>query len=264
MFKFSENTNYLMPAHFGGSEGQPKSCTYDDVTSIMVCYETDLEMLSRYIPEGFEVTHPVIAIDYEMNRGVDWMAGGSYNLICVQAPVMYIGAREPIEGWYALVVWENKTCPILGGREQTGMPKIFADIEDHHRLGDKMFTNASYEGSAFLRMEFQKTRKMTAEELAVKNRQQGKTNWFGWRYIPNIGRPGAALSHATLYPLESVFMEGWLGDGRIHWEALTWEQHPNQAHIINALGKLPIKAYLDCQMVLKKQNLRIDFARQLP
>ena len=38
MFKFSEEFNYLMPAHFGGYAGQPQPATYHDVTSIIVTY----------------------------------------------------------------------------------------------------------------------------------------------------------------------------------------------------------------------------------
>src|ERR1039458_4318341 len=102
MFKFMENYNYFMPAHFGGYEGQPKPCVYDDVTSIVISYQTDGEMLARYIPEGFQTTYPVVAIAYVMNRGVDWMAGGNYNLICVQVPVVYSSAKERLEGLYVL------------------------------------------------------------------------------------------------------------------------------------------------------------------
>jgi hypothetical protein len=261
MFKFLENHNYFMPAHFGGYEGQPKPCVYSDVTAMVINYQTDPEMLAQYVPEGFELTHPVLSLAYVMNHGVDWMAGGSYNLICVQVPVVY--TREHLDGLYVLAVWENKTEPILPGRETTGIPKIFANIPDHRQLGDRSFANASYDGSAFLKMDFKRTRKMTPEELAAKN-QQGKLNWFGWRYIPNIGKPGAALSHATLYPLESTFTAGWLGDGQVKWEALTWEQHPMQAHIVNALGQLPIKGYIGCEMTQKIQVLRNDIARQLP
>jgi hypothetical protein len=45
MFKFSESTNYMIPAHFGGYEGKPPATTYHDVTSILVSYETDRNML---------------------------------------------------------------------------------------------------------------------------------------------------------------------------------------------------------------------------
>ena len=60
MFKFSENLNYSMPAHFGGTEGQPRRWTYSDVTTIGINYETDLEKLAQYIPEAFEITQPTV------------------------------------------------------------------------------------------------------------------------------------------------------------------------------------------------------------
>lgn len=264
MFRFSEDLCYFMPAHFGNREGPPRRWTYDDVTSISISYETDADQLSKYVPEGFELTQPVLMLDYEMNRGVEWMAGGSYNIICAQVPVVCKLAAQRLEGWFALVVWENKTCPILPGREITGIPKIFADIQDHHQLAERAFTNASYEGATFLRMDFRITRSMTPEELAERNESQRQVNWFGWRYIPNIGKPGAALSHATLYPVGAAFKTGWIGDGRIQWTPLTREQHPTQAHIIEALAGLPIKAYLHSEMALKTGFLRDDLARALP
>jgi len=264
MFKFSENSNYLMPAHFGGYEGQPQSTTYHDVTSIVVTYETDRQMLEQYVPDAFEVTQPVLAISYAVNRRVDWMSGGSYNLIGVTVPVAYTRGEERLEGGYALVVWENKTTPILPGREITGIPKIFADIEDHHQLGDKLFTNASYEGRTFLSLELERTKQASPEELAFMNQTLGKYNWFAWRYIPNIGKPGAALSHATLYPQEFLFAEAWTGEGRVDWRALTLQQHSTQAHIIYALSQLPIKAYGPCWMTRGSNILRNDIARQLP
>lgn len=134
------------------------------------------------------------------------------------------------------------------------MPKIFANIEDHHQLGDRLFTNASYEGATFLRMDFQKIGTMTAEEVSALNQQSGKLNWFGWRYIPNTGRPGAALSHATLYPREFVYTAGWRGNGKVRWEVLTPEQHPTQAHIINALSQLPIRSYQECMMTQEARS----------
>lgn len=264
MFKFSENTNYMMPAHFGGYEGNPLATTYHDVTSIMVSYETDRQMLEAYVPETFEVTEPVVMISYAMNRRVDWMAGGNYKLIGVTVPVAYSHTGERLEGGYALVVWESKTTPILPGREITGIPKIFADIEDHHEAGDRLFTQASYEGADFLYLQLQKTKQMSPEELAFVNQTMGSFNWFGWRYIPNIGKPGAALSHATVFPQEFVVREARAGEGNITWNPLTFEQNPAQAHIIHALSRFPVKNYRDCLMTRGSNVLRSDLARELP
>ena len=52
--------------------------------------------------------------------------------------VSYRHESEAITGSYALVVWESKATPILGGREQTGIPKIFADVANLHPLGNRM------------------------------------------------------------------------------------------------------------------------------
>jgi acetoacetate decarboxylase len=262
MFKFSDTLYYSMPAHFSGFE--QSKLYYDDATALIISYETDREMLLQYIPEGFELLEPLVQIGYVMCRGVQWMAGGSYNLIAVQVPAAYTGGAQRIEGGYVLVIWENKACPILGGREQTGMPKLFADIEDHHQMGERMFTNVSYEGTSFLRMDFTRTRKLTVDELSALNQREATMNWLGWRYIPNIGKPGAALSHATLYPIDYTYTEVWAGEGKVQWQELAWEQHPNQFGVINALRQLPIKSYGGCRMARQRQVMRVDLARQLP
>ncbi len=265
MFRFSEESTYMMPAHFGAMhEGQPRAATYPDITLIITTYETEPGLLAHYIPEGFELTQSVVTIMYDMNRGVEWLGGSAYNVITVLAPVAYPHGRDRLEGLYALVLWENKADPILRGREQSGLPKIFADVQDLHQLGERLFTNASYEGSAFLRMDVRKTQAMAPEELTTLNQQWASLNVFGWRYIPNIGRPGAALSHATLYPLDFAFTQAWRAEGRVQWGPPLPEQHPTQAHIIEALSQLPIQAYRDGIMAQGSVVMRNDLARQLP
>jgi hypothetical protein len=103
---------------------------------------------------------------------------------------------------------------------------------------------------------------MSPAELSRLNQQAGTVNAFGWRYIPNIGQPGAALSHATLFPQDLVAGAAWLGEGRIHWEALGPEQYHNY-HITQAISQLPIKSYRDCLMTQGSIVLRNDRARQL-
>ena len=261
MFEFAEDTSYLMPAHFGGSP--LGSYTYADVTTIGVSYRTDRAALSQYMPGCFEITDPVVEIGYAMNRGVEWMAGGSYNLVAVQVPVQYRHGRESITGAYALVVWEGKATPILGGREQTGIPKIFADVADAHQIGDRLFGNVSYEGSTFLRVDVRKTQAYSATELADVNAHGAHLNWFGWRYIPNVGRCGAALNHPTLYPIDYSHRAAWRAEGTVDWQALTWEQNPSQAHIIEALAQLPIEEYVSCGVTVGSQVIRVENAREL-
>ena len=260
-FRFDPDMSYLMPAHFGGTP--LASWTYAEVTTVGISYRTDRDALSRYIPQCFIATDPVVEIGYAMNRGVEWMAGGGYNLVAVNVPVEYRDGAERISGSYALVVWESDPTPILGGREQTGIPKIFADVADLHVLGDRILGNVSFDGSTFLRISARRGDALTQAELADLNRNGGHLDWFGWRYIPNSGRPGAALNHPTLYPIEYDYTAGWRADGDVDWQLLTWEQNPTQAHIIEALGHLPVEAYTGCLVTVGSQQIRVDKAREL-
>ena len=64
------------------------------------------------------------------------------------------------------MVWKNKTWPILGRREETGIPKIYADIEDLHIIPQNYYTGASYEGNTFLRLEMFRARPVDRQTLA--------------------------------------------------------------------------------------------------
>ena len=71
----------------------------------------------------------------------------------------------------------------------------------------------------------------------------GASSWMGWRYVPNIGEPGAALSQATCIPSGGSPREAWSGRGEVRWHRSTWERNPTQWHIMNALADLPILEY---------------------
>jgi len=237
MFKFEDNKCYRMPAHFGGSVFDPEArVSYEDVVTITYTFTTDGDRLADYLPEGFELRKPELGISYQQCRQIDWMAGSYYNLIWISAPVRFNGQRDRVDGDYALVVWENKTTPILTGREM-GIPKIYADIEDLHILGQTYRTCASYEGSTFLQMEM--TRPQQVDEQQVQTFQTD-VNSLGWRYVQKVGGPGAELSHPVFFPMRWEPNSAWTGSGTLQWTVLTWEQNPMQFHIIKALAGLPI------------------------
>ncbi len=261
MFRFSSDTSYLMPAHFG--DAPLGSYTYSEVTTLGISYRTDREALSRHIPACFDIIDPVLEIGFALNRGVEWMAGGGYNLVAVNVPVEYRHGSECRTGSYALVVWESKATPILGGREQTGIPKIFADVADLQQIDDRVLGHVSFEGATFLRLDARKTHALTAAEMADLNGRSGHLNWFGWRYIPNVGRNGAALNHPTLYPIDYEYIAAWRAEGTVDWQLLTWEQNPTQAHIIEALGRLPVEEYTGCLVTVGSQVIRVESAREL-
>ena len=145
--------------------------------------------------------------------------------------------------WMDTLPWwcgRIKPHPILAGRELIGIPKIYADIEDLHKIQQNYFTNASYEGNTFLRLKLLGAQPMEAQKLAEIKAQLAEIALLGWRYIPKIGGPGADLSQPTLYPQNFETNSAWIGKGEVQWTEPTWEQNPLQCRIIKALAELPI------------------------
>ncbi|MDH3491597.1 MAG: acetoacetate decarboxylase family protein [Gammaproteobacteria bacterium] len=246
MFEFDPQGRYMMPAHFGAPkpEGKP-SGWYHDVTTMNVSYLTDRDKLAAYLPKPFRVAEDaLITVTYARSRKVDWLAGRGYNLISVNAAADFHGEKDQLPGTFALVIWENLADPILSGREMTGIPKIFADIPDHVIEDGVWRCSASHFGSTILDMSIDNLAAPSPEQIAAaQEAQQARDNPMGWRYIPAVGGFGAVVNEPTTFPSENVITEAYVGEGRIDWNQLTWQQNPTQAHIVNALAALPILEY---------------------
>jgi acetoacetate decarboxylase len=147
---------------------------------------------------------------------------------------------------------DNKTYrmpPFFGGREESGQPKIYADIEDLHIFQQKHFTTVSFEGNTFLRLEMAGAQPVDEPVLAQIKAGNAEYIVFGWRYIPKVGGPGAELSQPILYPQGMKVDSAWTGRGAVQWTKLGWEQDESQWMIIEALAGLPVKTLSPVVMV---------------
>lgn len=241
MFRFEKNKMYQMPPFFGGYEYNPDFDAHvNDVVSMAFTYATKGENLEDYLPENFELLRPELHVAFVQLREVSFMGGGAYNIVNISVPARFNGKRDKIEGEFSLVVWENNTVPIIGGREETGVPKIFADIQDLHILPAKYFTNASFEGNTFLRMEMTGAQPIEGQPLEQIKAATISQNNLNYRYIPKVGRPGVELGQPILYPQGTMVKSAWIGSGTVEWIKLRQEQNSRQFHIINALADLPM------------------------
>jgi 3-hydroxyacyl-CoA dehydrogenase/acetoacetate decarboxylase len=258
MFKFKPYESYMMPAHFGPlPQGEKPSGWYRDVTMMVVPYLTDREKLAAYLPHPFTVAEQaVVTVVYCCSKDVDWLAGRGYNLVAVTASAVFNGENEQLEGQYSLVWWENLTDAILSGRERTGIPKIFGDIPDHAVQDNRWHTSVSHFGSKILDMSIKNLREPTPEEAeAASKASEGKDHPMAWRYLPGVGGFEPAISEPTTFPSDSLYTGAWVGEGKIDWNHLTWEQNPTQCHIANALADLPVLGYLPAMVTTGSTNL---------
>jgi hypothetical protein len=262
-FKFEDDHRYMMPAHFGGTKHVSSTTVYRDVTNLVVQYRTRQDAIEPYVPEALQITDPTLTVAFVMNRGVEWMAGGNYNLVAVNVPVRFDGEVDHVEGGFSLVVWENKVTPILPGREATGIPKIGARIEDARHLGGHWTAEAAYEGNTFLQMKLTEGEEVSPAAIEEMNRASQETDWLGWRYIPNVAGPGAALNHPTTYPQGAVVRSARACTGTIAWRELSWLEAPTQAHITKALAEMPVLEVTAAFITRGESILLGDKAREL-
>lgn len=242
MFEFEKKASYVMPAHFGPRPMNRKaSGWYRDVTSMVLSYRTDRDALAKYLPAPFEVgEEAIISVFYARNRQVDWLAGHGYNMIAVNASVVFNGEKDQLKGQYTLVMWENLADPILTGRELQGIPKVYADIPDHSVIAGDWSASASHFGHKIVDMSVSNLRDATEEEIKAGEDEQAEDVPMAWRYLPGVSGFGRTTSEPTVYPSQNEFTSIRVGEGSINWHELTWEQNPTQFHIANALAGLPI------------------------
>jgi len=244
-----------MPVHFGGDIFDPSYKARQKATMLAVTFESERAELERYIPEELELRAPEVQVALNQLTEINWLGGGHYNLIVVSVPARFNG-KDHVDAAYPLVVWENRTAPILTGREQTGVPKIFADIEDLHIYRPHYATSVSYEGNTFLSMAFEADGPITGKDLERIKLQIKSLDLIGWRYIPKVGAPGADLSQFIHFPQWMEVENAYAGKGTVKWTELSVMQNPRQHHIIKALASLPVKKMV--QSVLAEGEVILD------
>ena len=243
-----------MPVHFGrgdyfgGGMFDPSFVVTQKATGILISYETDRQMLENYVPEVFDLLEPKVNIAYNLFTEINWMHGGAYNLLDVSVPVRFHGKKDTLDGSYPLVTWENRTAPILGGREQTGIPKIYADIENLHVQRPHYHGSASSRGSTFFSLSFEETGQITGTDLDAARVLCKSANVIGWRWIPKVGKPGAELSQFILYPQGLDIDTGFVGRVSMRWIEQSPMQYGFQFWIVNQLAALPIKKVFDAYL----------------
>jgi acetoacetate decarboxylase len=266
------NGRFMMPAHFGPLanpgpgeyKGGGGGTMYRDVSQIFVTYLTDAQMLSRFLPEPYELSgEPLVTVNYSRNREIDWLAGGSYNIVGVFVPATYRGKQDQVSGSYALVLWENLTDPILTGREAQGIPKIYGDIEDHQVSGDSWRTSLSRNSHKILDLRASAMKPLASDQLRDLEKSFQNSQMLGWKYVPNETFTGAVLSYATAFPTAMSFRQAWTAQGSVEWCKQTWSQNPTQAHIVNAMQSLPVKEIRSCLVTTGTVSLLSSNVRRL-
>ena len=245
MYKLEPSTSYTMPTC--GRFRDPKpwetgGMRYGRITSLSVRFRTDRAAVERCLPAPFRVAnYPAITVTLQKCEDVDWLGGRNYNLVGVDAAVVFEGQKDhDVRGSYCIVMWEDMCEPILGGREHSGVPKIFGDIDAIQISENAWECKVARFSHQFL--TFSAFDLKPLDEAACRKMEQAKRDatWMCYKYIPRLENDGADIAYATVYPSSGECIGAWSGKGTVQFRPATFNQVPTQHEVINLLAALPV------------------------
>lgn len=272
--QFIRGKAYEMPVFFGPVP-TPKSPDDNgkyilnkpaDVEAIGVLFETDGNKLDALLPERFSSNAPVLSVMVCEFANIGSFFGHTYYLVNISTPVHYDGAEEQLDGDLILAMFENHTEPIIGGRDQLGYSKIYADIPRFVKNGSTVKTAAYSWGFKFLDVSIDLSKPAedaeAVQSLAAKS--QGKLNYKYIQATPykggGVASAGADVSYATFNPkawnkpAEYAFAmktpETAFCAGNVAFHFPQPEDMPSYWHIGQSLAGLEIKRYLGAQHIV--------------
>ena len=253
---------YRMPWVFGPAAG-PRNVPFahqrqryaNDRAQLTVDALTDEAAIAALLPPGCRLAgEPVLRVGVACVKRIGWLAGRGYNIIAVQFPhVEFAGRNETVAGVFDAVLWENLCDPIITGREEIAIPKIYAEIPDHVVFGRTYSASASWQGFRFLDLE--------VADLADAPEPRGPAPpRMSYKYLPRTGEWGQAdaeyMTVAGPDPLQPPVSVQAYREGRGHFafRPARWEDMPTQYNVVSALAKMPIRKFLGASLKITSQG----------
>jgi Acetoacetate decarboxylase (ADC) len=262
---------FRMPVGFGPSPGPrrgPDGSRHraEESVKTLSCelsFVTDPVLLAALLPPSFELRgDPVVTVAVGYHSEIAWLAGRSYNTFGVYIPATHRGSVQT-DGAFNAVLWENLTDPILTGRDELGIPKLYAEIPPLGVLGINAYVaRASWLGFEFARMEIHL-------EAPIDGEPDGPASpILGYKYVPKTGALGESdCEYAIAVPGDDPsrrVVECWQGPGSVAFFEAAWNDMPTQCHIVNRLAALPVVEARPGRMVSSVGQKDLSDTHRLP
>jgi len=259
-YTFHPDRIYRMPTHFGpsisprqGPGGSRFDWSSHEFDAVSVYFRSEPEALEALLPPGFSLhSDPVVTLGFAYLRNLPWLAGRGYNTLGVRIPARFRGRGEAVTGSLLLVLWENMADPIITGREELGVAKIFCDIPEMRRSPGRTVCEASWCGFRFLEMTLDDLRPVDPATAKVDFAPDTGGNLLHYKYLPRTGEWGTAdVGYATLTPpvAGARVRSAFAAAGAFTFHRPRWEDMPTQSHIVNRLADLPVTEILGASML---------------
>lgn len=279
-WKWSQKPNmyWRMPVGFGPFPG-PRQDAYGRAlqdglqrtfSTVSIKFKTSRTFLETLFPTPqfrFQAPATVCQASISMTElnNMQWLGGKGYRHLGLYIHgVEYVkkdGTTVP--GTHMSVLFESITDPIVSGREELGMPKLFCDI-DIDRQPTAVNVSASWRGAKFIDMNLQGLKE---DDVSTEAGTIGGETDYGilvHRYIPAVGQPGKAdAEYAVVVPHGEEEPKGTVkkvmrchaapdaeaSGASFKIQGLDWERLPTLHHVASALAEIPVYEVVSAKVV---------------
>ncbi|KAM0327038.1 hypothetical protein ACHAQA_006161 [Verticillium albo-atrum] len=279
------NLYWRMPVSFGPFpgprqtvEGRPRVATHSTFTTASVKFKTSRTLLQNLFPSvSFHFKSPgtvaYASFSQTTLNKMEWLGGSGYRHLGLYIHgVQYITkSGEMLDGTYLPLLFENLTDPIVSGREELGMPKLYCTI-DLWRRATSYRIQAGWQGVSFGSIALEGLREVDAGASKGTIGGEDDQGIFAYKYIPRVGERGKAdVEHATFVSHageakvvpSKVIRVFEAATASIQFQALDWEALPTLHHVVSRLAEIPVYEVVSAKVVEGEGVPDVSSARRI-
>jgi hypothetical protein len=181
---------------------------------------------------------------------MEWLGGSGYRHLGLYIHgVDYVKKDGTIiSGTYMPLLFESLTDPIVSGREELGMPKLYSSI-DIHRRSNSYRINTGWEGAIWGNFVWEGLEESNQAAESGKISGEDDDGILVYRYIPKVGRDSKGQAEAE-YPVFVPYAEDFptprpqrvykAKKPSFKIDSLDVDALPTLHHIISRMAELPV------------------------
>ncbi|KAL4975275.1 hypothetical protein BDW66DRAFT_167294 [Aspergillus desertorum] len=243
-------------------------------------FKTSRTLLQNLLPNdswSFSTPSTVATATFSQTllNGMDWLGGGGYRHLGLYIDgLQYTKANgEIVSGTYLPILFESLADPIVSGREELGMPKLYSALEANEREGS-YYLRASWQGAVWGRFRWEGLEDQDPAANAGPGDSGVNGGLLVHRYIPKVGRDSkgqAEVEYPVFVPnadeskvlVSKVTRVRTASKAAFEIEGLGWEALPTLHHIVERLAEIPVDEILSAKIVEGEGVPDVSSARRI-
>jgi 2-polyprenyl-6-methoxyphenol hydroxylase-like FAD-dependent oxidoreductase len=246
-----------MPGPRQSHFGHPRQAEDSTFTTASIKFKTSRTMLQNLFPHNsssyrFKSPGTVAYASFSQTTlgSMEWLGDSGYNHLGLYIHgVEYVKKDGTvISGTYMPLLFESLTDPIVSGREELGMPKLYSSI-DVYRRASSYRINTGWQGAIWGNFVLEGLTE--ADQFAESGKISGEDDdgILVYRYIPKVGRDNKGQAEAE-YPVFVPYAEDFptpkptkvwkASKPSFKIDSLDVDALPTLHHIISRLAELPV------------------------